>query len=136
MNRGEERAKRQLQRAAIQRFGARYLDWHPQQQPKPKPQPTRKEKEFTQTPEWKALRAKVLKANGWKCAHCGVGRRGWHKLHVDHIKPRSLYPELALEESNLQVLCERCNQAKSNYDRWQEMRELRAIPEVFRYPPR
>jgi len=35
-------------------------------------------------------------------------------IHVDHIKPRSRYPELSLEIENLQVLCEDCNMGKSN----------------------
>jgi len=29
--------------------------------------------------------------------------------HVDHIKPRSKYPLLELDISNMQVLCEQCN---------------------------
>ena len=41
-------------------------------------------------------------------------------MHVDHVKPRSKFPELALDLSNLQVLCNLCNVAKSNVDmtRW------------------
>ncbi|RYZ77711.1 MAG: hypothetical protein EOP05_00795 [Proteobacteria bacterium] len=35
-------------------------------------------------------------------------------MHVDHIKPRSKYPHLELEFSNLQVLCRQCNFGKSN----------------------
>jgi 5-methylcytosine-specific restriction endonuclease McrA len=35
-------------------------------------------------------------------------------LHVDHILPRSIYPEFALDIQNLQILCEDCNLAKSN----------------------
>jgi 5-methylcytosine-specific restriction endonuclease McrA len=35
-------------------------------------------------------------------------------IHVDHIKPKSKYPELALEYNNLQLLCEDCNLGKSN----------------------
>lgn len=29
--------------------------------------------------------------------------------HVDHIKPRIQFPELAMAASNLQVLCEHCH---------------------------
>jgi hypothetical protein len=32
--------------------------------------------------------------------------------HIDHIKPRSKYPELELDEDNLQVLCKDCNYGK------------------------
>jgi hypothetical protein len=35
-------------------------------------------------------------------------------MHVDHIKPRSKYPDLELSRQNLQVLCEDCNLGKSN----------------------
>lgn len=37
-------------------------------------------------------------------------------LHIDHKKPRSRFPELALVETNLQVLCEDCNLGKLNFD--------------------
>jgi 5-methylcytosine-specific restriction endonuclease McrA len=33
---------------------------------------------------------------------------------VDHIKPRSTHPKLALAFDNLQLLCEDCNIGKSN----------------------
>jgi 5-methylcytosine-specific restriction endonuclease McrA len=33
-------------------------------------------------------------------------------LTVDHIKPRSKYPALALVLSNLRVLCRRCNSSR------------------------
>lgn len=45
---------------------------------------------------------------------CGVpGSQS--RIHVDHIKPKSKYPQLALEEYNLQVLCEDCNLGKVNF---------------------
>ena len=37
-------------------------------------------------------------------------------MHVDHIKPKSTHPHLALVKSNMQVLCEDCNMGKSNRD--------------------
>ncbi len=45
-------------------------------------------------------------------------------MHVDHIKPRRKYPELALSRSNLQVLCNLCNHGKGNWDEtdWREPR--------------
>jgi 5-methylcytosine-specific restriction endonuclease McrA len=56
---------------------------------------------------------------------CGRRAGNGVVIHVDHIKPRSLYPELALEFSNLQVLCMDCNQGKSNRDftDWRELPE-------------
>lgn len=70
---------------------------------------------FLTSPEWRALRGKVLDKHGPRCMCCGYIPEGERQHpNVDHIKPRKLFPELALEESNLQVLCSRCNQKKGN----------------------
>ena len=66
---------------------------------------------FYGTPEWKQLRKKVIAHYGYHCMKCGDVSGG---AHVDHIKPRSKFPELQLEFSNLQVLCLVCNIRKSN----------------------
>lgn len=72
---------------------------------------------FYLTWDWRKLRAKVLNNKGFKCCWCNRNPRDHGVvLHVDHIKPKSKYPELALEESNLQVLCEDCNVGKSNIE--------------------
>lgn len=77
----------------------------------------RKEKaSFYNTNEWKSLRYKVLAAANGKCECCGMSSSMGAVLHVDHIKPRSKYPELALEFSNMQILCADCNIGKSNKD--------------------
>lgn len=66
---------------------------------------------------WQLLRYEVLRKRGARCECCGQSpRTDGISVHVDHIKPRSKYPELAFDESNLQVLCEDCNFGKSNRD--------------------
>lgn len=55
---------------------------------------------------------KVLEARGARCECCGASAADGKRIHVDHIKPRSRYPELELEESNLQILCLDCNLGK------------------------
>lgn len=73
--------------------------------------------DFFRTRAWRALRYRVLKKHGGKCQCCGAtARSSGAPLHVDHIKPRSKFPELALEEENLQALCNLCNMGKSNTD--------------------
>src|SRR6185436_12827897 len=66
---------------------------------------------------WRQLRMVVLKKRGARCQCCGASPSdGVTVVNVDHIKPRKLFPELALVESNLQVLCSPCNHGKGNWD--------------------
>ena len=71
-------------------------------------------KAFYCSREWRELRVKALIKHGRKCCLCGRTVKDGIILHVDHIKPRSIYPEQQLELSNLQILCEDCNLGKSN----------------------
>jgi hypothetical protein len=70
---------------------------------------------FYESPEWQELRYRALEFHGAKCAACGRTAKNQVILHVDHIKPRSRYPELELDFSNIQVLCHECNLGKSNH---------------------
>lgn len=72
--------------------------------------------DFYTSREWQDMRYKALVLHGAQCQCCGATRRDGVKLHVDHIKPRSKFPELELSLDNLQVLCEPCNMGKSNKD--------------------
>lgn len=69
--------------------------------------------DFYHSREWRELRYKVFVKYGRQCQCCGTTEG---VFHVDHIKPRSLFPELELSIENLQVLCEACNLGKSNRD--------------------
>ena len=44
------------------------------------------------------------------CAMCNTSHYGW-RLQAHHIRPKSEYPELALELSNGIMLCLRCHMA-------------------------
>jgi hypothetical protein len=68
---------------------------------------------FYESRQWQELRYRALRHHGRKCMLCFATDC---ELHVDHIKPRSKYPELALQFENLQVLCRACNMGKSNKD--------------------
>jgi len=65
--------------------------------------------------EWYAVRYEALKRGNKTCVLCGRTGRGV-QLHVDHIVPRSIKPELQLSLDNLQVMCDACNLGKSNKD--------------------
>lgn len=71
---------------------------------------------FYKSSAWRKLRYSVLLDSNGLCVKCGRGAVDGVKIHVDHIKPRSKYPELALDPSNLRVLCEDCNLGKSDSD--------------------
>jgi hypothetical protein len=70
---------------------------------------------FYRSHRWRRLRIDVLEGNRERygevrCECCLTGAT--ERWHVDHICPRSTHPELALEPSNLQVLCADCNVGK------------------------
>jgi hypothetical protein len=71
---------------------------------------------FLGTYEWKRVRMEALKRYGTKCQCCGAGPEIGAVINVDHIKPRRLFPDLALDIENLQVLCSSCNHGKGNWD--------------------
>jgi 5-methylcytosine-specific restriction endonuclease McrA len=71
---------------------------------------------FYQSDAWRHVRYLALKKHGAACQCCGATGRKGHPLHVDHIKPRSKFPDLELDLSNLQVLCEDCNLGKRAWD--------------------
>lgn len=72
--------------------------------------------EFLQSFEWRQLRMKALKLHGARCQCCGASPQTGAVMNVDHVKPRKLFPELALSLDNLQVLCDECNHGKGNWD--------------------
>lgn len=61
-----------------------------------------------QSPEWKALSRELIKEKGY-CEKCGERMN----LQVHHIIPVRLAPQLALDRSNLQVLCRLCHQRET-----------------------
>lgn len=71
---------------------------------------------FYKTRAWREMRMVALKAAGGRCACCGASAKDGARLHVDHIKPRYKRPDLSLDPSNLQVLCEDCNLGKGAWD--------------------
>jgi len=74
-------------------------------------------RQFLRTPEWRRVRYDVLRVNDRRCELCG---RNKHQLppgeylNVDHIHSRKARPDLALEVTNLAVLCSADNAGKGN----------------------
>lgn len=86
---------------------------------------------FYNSTKWQRLRFDTLRRYGGQCTLCGSTR----SPHVDHIKPRSLRPDLALDPSNLQILCAECNLGKGNRDST-DFRGLRGSKVTVQYGSR
>jgi len=67
---------------------------------------------FYRSWEWNNVRYHILREYGAVCMLC----KSTEEICVDHIKPRSKFPELELDYDNMQVLCNDCNMGKSNTD--------------------
>lgn len=72
--------------------------------------------DFLHTYEWRRVRMEALKKYGPRCQCCGASPETGAVMNVDHIKPRKLFPNLALDVDNLQILCHECNHGKGNWD--------------------
>jgi hypothetical protein len=66
--------------------------------------------QFYNSTDWISIRNKKLNSTINKCNFCDSE----NDITVDHIKPRSKFPELALSIHNTQLLCRSCNSAKGN----------------------
>lgn len=73
-------------------------------------------RKFYKSWEWKQLRYQVLNYYGRTCMCCGASSLDGKVMVVDHVRPVSKYPKLALDFHNCQVLCNDCNMGKSNTD--------------------
>lgn len=68
-------------------------------------------KRFYSSAEWKELRQQAFERDNFTCVDCG---RNPVYLEANHIKPRSSYPELKLELSNIETLCKPCHVKKKD----------------------
>ena len=71
-------------------------------------------KDFYSSRAWKILRYQAFEKYGNRCQCCGARPSDDVVLHVDHVKPKSTHPELALDLNNMQILCDDCNIGKIN----------------------
>lgn len=71
---------------------------------------------FLSSFEWRRVRMEALKKYGPVCQCCGATPATGAVMNVDHIKPRKMFPHLALDVDNLQILCHECNHGKGNFD--------------------
>lgn len=64
---------------------------------------------FYQSAEWRELRLRALRRDGWMCLWCGRSVRGKGQSRVDHVRTVREAPHLALSLDNLRTLCPSCD---------------------------
>lgn len=64
---------------------------------------------FYDSRAWKAVRAAILRRDGYLCKNCRRYGRSRPAQTVHHIKHLDEHPELALIPSNLVSLCNACH---------------------------
>ena len=71
------------------------------------------DRRFLTSTAWRTLRPIVLHRDGYRCRMCAVivtdGRTGDRAAVIDHIRPRSLRPDLALDDGNCWCVCRGCH---------------------------
>lgn len=74
---------------------------------------------FRDTSEYRKLRLNILKRDRYTCQICGdrnhKGRGSRITLHVDHIVPVAINPDLGMEPTNLRTLCETCHRETDTF---------------------
>lgn len=73
---------------------------------------------------WPFLKRCALDRDNYTCQSCGHNEP--EIMEVDHIKPKSKFPELKLDINNLITLCPNCHRRKTNRD----MRESGQNPKL------
>jgi 5-methylcytosine-specific restriction endonuclease McrA len=64
---------------------------------------------------WITVSSEIKKRDNFTCQICGL--RDEEIIEVDHIKPKSICPELKHDISNLMCLCPNCHRRKTKRDR-------------------
>ena len=75
---------------------------------------------------WQELDA-LLKRQKGRCAYTGVKILPGINASIDHIHPRSLYPERARDVKNMRFVDRRVNQAKNNMTLPQFVRMCKSV---------
>lgn len=71
---------------------------------------------FYKSKKWKTKREKILRRDEYMCRECKRYGRTTPAVTVHHIYPVENWPELALINSNLLSLCNKCHNSMHDRD--------------------
>jgi 5-methylcytosine-specific restriction endonuclease McrA len=78
------------------------------------------ERELVDTYKYNKETAREYIRSGGKCTYCGVDIfADWHQYAtatIDHLLPKSAFPELAMAQDNLVLSCVACNHTKRAFN--------------------
>ena len=63
------------------------------------------------SPEYKRFRFEMFKRDNFQCVQCESKKT----IELDHIKPKSLFPNIAMAEWNVRTLCHECHKKTETY---------------------
>ena len=63
---------------------------------------------------YKDIKNQLMEKFHGNCAYCGKKLHSNIDANIEHFRPKSIYPELEFEPSNLLLSCRECNVIKSN----------------------
>lgn len=68
------------------------------------------DKKFYNSRAWRRLRLKILKRDKGECQKCKAVGKYSRAIIVHHIQELKNRPDLSMQESNLQSLCNKCHE--------------------------
>ncbi|HDV6632356.1 TPA: HNH endonuclease [Legionella pneumophila] len=75
--------------------------------------------------DYKKYKPKLREEFSYACAYCETRETelgGSQSFHIDHYRPKKIFPELTYSYNNLIYACRNCNQYKSDF--WPKFRQL------------
>lgn len=70
-----------------------------------------------QSAEWAKLKELALRRDGYACIVCGHKGSFRNSLQLDHILPKSIYPEKMWDLDNVRILCANHHKLTKSYGR-------------------
>jgi len=75
--------------------------------------------------KWTNVRKHVLARDNYECQECGFSEK--EIMQVDHILPKSIYPELMYKSENCITLCPNCHARKTIHEKKSKLYKITTL---------